>query len=292
MQGKPLLAAGIALALFAADAQAATINVRPGANAIQNAVDRADSGDRLLVKRGTYREDVLVDKRLRIVGKKGKRPVIDGQCESPITIDVQANGVALRHLKVKGTSNEGGPGYTVNFIGIERGRVKGLVVKESCPDAVPEYGINLFSTGAIQVIDNRAFGGYEDAGIYVGSITDTGGGTLRVNRNEAFGNNRGIIIEEVDGPGAKVLVRRNFAHHNRIGGVASTPTGIFLHLSDGSRFVRNRTLDNGDYGFHVDPGSDDNIFVGNRSRRNPEGNFFDQGSGNCGAANSFSLDPC
>ena len=284
----------ILLAILATPAAADTITVRPGADALQEAVDAASPGDRLLVRRGHYIEDVTVDKRLRIVGARGKRlPVVDAACDAPIAIDVQANGVTLKRLRVKGAAGNLGPGYTVNFVGIERGAARRLVVAESCPSAPPEYGINLFQTGPIKVVGNRTFGGFEDAGVYVGSISETLGGTLLVEDNEAYRNNRGIIIEEVEGPGAKVVVRHNFAHHNRIGGVASTPTGIFLHQSDGSRFVRNRTTDNGDYGIHADPGSDGNVFFGNTSRRNPEGNFFDEGSGNCGSANhGFPIPAC
>jgi parallel beta-helix repeat protein len=283
----------ILLAILATPAAADTITVRPGPNALQDAVDAADPGDRLVVKRGVYRGDVNVDKRLRIVGARGKRlPVVDARCKAPIAINVDANGVTLRRLRLKGAAGFG-PGYTVNFQGVERGAAKRLVVVESCPDAPPEYGINLFQTGPIQVVGNRTFGGFEDAGIYVGSIGETLGGTLLVEGNESYGNNRGIIIEEVEGPAARVVVRDNFAHDNTIGGVASTPTGIFLHLSDGSRYVRNRTTENGDYGFHLDSGSEDNVFIGNTSRHNSEGNFFDQGSGNCGSANhGFPIPAC
>jgi len=117
------------------------------------------------------------------------------------------------------------------------------------------------------------------------------GGTLLVAGNEAFGNNRGIIIEEIE-PAATVVVRENHAHDNTIEGFAPTPTGIFLNNSDGSRFARNRVTDNGDYGFHVSADSEDNVFVGNRALRNPDENFFDEGSGSCGSQNSFPVPSC
>ena len=289
---KHLLTAACVLALAAAPASADTIKVRPGANALQKAIDKAKPGDRLLVKRGRYREDVTVDKRLRIVGQRGKRlPVVDAGCDAGITIDVRANGVRLRRLKVIGASGALGAGYTVNFIGIERGSAKRLNVVETCPSSPPEYGINLTTTGPIKLVHNRTHGGFRDAGIYVGDISDTLGGTLLVAGNEAYGNNRGIIIEFTD-PGTRVLVRANRAHDNGIAGFSPTPTGIFLHGSDGTRYVRNRVVDNGDYGFHADGQSDENVFIRNTSRRNSQRNFFDQGSGNCGSGNSFPIPAC
>lgn len=285
--------AALALGLFAVDAHAATINVKPGPNAIQKAVDSADPGDRLLVKRGTYREDVQVDKRLRIVGKKGKRPVIDGRCETERTIDVVANGVRLRHLKVKGAASK--PyGYTVNLIGVASGRLHDLVLRESCNANPAYYGINVFDTGAIEITETKSSGGFIDAGIYLGGIGDVGNRDFLIARNEALNNNIGILIED-SVPGANILVRNNFAHDNALAGL-STPAGVLVRRSDGGRYIRNRTNRNGDYGIHLlDDGgntADDNVLRGNRSFGNGTANFLNQGSGNCGAGNSFSIAPC
>lgn len=291
MQGKSVLcAAWLALALIAADADAATINVRPGQNAIQNAVDRADPGDRLLVKRGTYRGDVQVDKRLRIVGRKGKRPRIDARCQTDIAVDVQANGVKLRHLKVKGARNGPGPGYTVNLIGVRSGVLDDLVLKESCNESPALYGVNSYQTGALEITGLRTSGGFTDAGIYVGSIGDVGAKAFRITRNEAFGNNVGILVED-SVPGANIVVRRNSAHDNGFPG-ETAPAGILVRRADGGVYVKNRANRNGDYGIHLDPDSGGNRLTENRAFGNGIANFFDEGTANCGSGNSFAIAPC
>ena len=289
MHGKSLLGgAAVALALIAADADAATTTVRPGPTAIQKAVDRANPGDRLLVKRGKYREDVRVDKRLKIVGKKGKRPVIDGRCETDRTIDVVADGVRLRHLKVKGARFGPGGGYAVNVIGVESGTLRDLVLRESCNEAY--YGVNVFDTGALEITEVKATGGFVDAGIYVGSIGDVGTRPFLVARNEAFGNNVGILMED-SGPEANFVVRANRVHDNDLPGL-SDPAGILVRRSDGGMYAKNRANGNGDYGIHLDPDSEDNRLTENRAFGNGVANFFDQGSGNCGSGNSFAIAPC
>jgi parallel beta-helix repeat protein len=289
-----LLFTGVALALVAAPAAADTINVRPGNNAIQKAVNRADPGDRLLVKQGRYREDVVVDKRLRIVGRRGRPPVIDGECDSPITVDVVANGVTLERLKVKGARFGGGFGYAVNLIRVESGTLRDLVLKESCNASPAYYGVNVFDTGALQITGIDVSGGYVDAGIYVGGIGDVGSEPFRIAHNEAFGNNVGILIEDSI-PEANIVVRDNFAHDNDFGDL-STPAGILVRRSDGGRYIDNRANRNGVYGIHLldDNGNtaDDNLIRGNRAFGNGDLNFFDEGTGNCGSGNSFPIDPC
>ena len=93
-----------------------------------------------------------------------------------IVIDVQSRGVTLANLRVKGATEEDGPGYTVNFIGIPTGTARDLSVEQSCEqEDSPQYGINVAGSGNLKIVDNHTYGGFRDAGIYVGSISDTRG---------------------------------------------------------------------------------------------------------------------
>ena len=265
--------------------------MRPGKNAITKALARARNGDTLKIRGGSYRESFSVTKRVRIIGANGKRPVIDGRCKVGIVIDVRVSGVTVDHVSVRGAAEGFGfPSIALNFAGVASGRAHDVLTKETCGDG--KYGINVFDSERVKVIGNVA-SGYRDSGIYVGEISGTGGGTLRVSRNRTFGNNRGFIIENISG--GDVLLDSNIANRNTISGVGA-PAGIFLHNSDGTRLDENTFRENGSYGVHLDAGSDGNVLTENTVTDNPT-NLFDEGRGNCGAGNQFGdagnvLPPC
>ena len=286
------IGAAVAVLGCVSAAQGATVNVKPGPNALQNAIDDAKKGDTLNVKGGTFKEDVRVTKPLDIIGKPGDRPTISGGCDSDIVVDVQSKGVTLSNLKVKGATEDGGPGYTINFIGVPNGTASDLKVQQSCENS-PQYGINLFDAGNIQIVGNRLYGGFRDAGIYVGGIDDTRGKTLLIEDNEADGNNRGIIIENSFSNDQTIVVRNNDVHDNdETPGITDQPTGIYVHNSDDGLYTGNTVNDNGFYGFDVDSESDNNEFSNNEATGNDE-NFNDEGTGNCGSGNTgFTLPGC
>jgi parallel beta-helix repeat protein len=282
----------VAMALLLAApvvARAETFNVHPGNNAIQKAVNKAGNGDRIRVHDGTYREDVDVDKRLRITDAGDGRPTIDGRCTTDRVIDVIHGGVALRGLRVKGARDE----YTINMIGVPSGAVKDVVMRETCgADDAALYGINTYESGHLNLRGNDAKG-FEDAGIYVGEISDTEGGPLRVRANNTHGNNVGVLIEDVfDVPEVDVRVRNNRTNGNTLDSGLSAPAGILIRRSDGVLVADNVANSNGDYGIHVDDQSDDNVINNNDASSNGTSDFFDEGTNNCGAGNSFAITPC
>ncbi len=286
MRARETLAGLLATAILAAalliapgaSARGQVVQVHPGQ--LQSKLAAAGDGDTLVVHRGHYRGTFAINNGVRLLGAKGEpRPLLDGACDTRATILVRVAGVVLRHLAVVG-ADEGHGDFPseVDFSGIASGRAVDLSVRDTC-DA--EYGINIFGSKQIDVIGNRGRG-FSDSAVYIGGIHSTGGGVLRVNDNEAFGSNRGIIVE--DSAGGDLRFKDNEVHGNVSAG-EGTPTGIFVHNSDGVLFSGNTVSDNGQYGIHLDPNSDHNRFFENTVRRNPGGNYLDQGSGNCGAGN-------
>ncbi len=280
------------IVLAAATAAAALLIAVPGVSAggskvlqvhpgqLKSKLGAAQDGDTLVVHRGHYRGTFVITKSVTIAGAKGEpRPLIDAGCNARAAILIHDAGVVLRHLSVTG-ADEGHGSFPseVDFSGIRSGRAADLRVYDTC-DA--EYGINVFGSREIDVVDNRG-SGFSDSAIYIGGITTTGDGVLRVNRNEALGNNRGIIVE--DSAGGDLRFKDNEVHDNSSAGEGE-PSGIFVHNSDGVLFSGNRVHDNGKYGIHIDANSDGNRFFDNTVSGNPGANFFDEGSGNCGSGN-------
>jgi parallel beta-helix repeat protein len=266
------------------------IHVRPGPNAIQRAINRADPGDILLVHRGHYMESPVVTKPLTIRSAGSRRPVIDGGCEGVSTIDVDANRVTLRRLKVVGADAiPGAPftGFEVNIVGVRNVTVRQLKLIDTCGEA--DYGINVYWTGRVWLEDNRARG-FSDAGLYIGSIDE---GPVIVVDNWTVGNNRGILVEESHGT---VTLRENVSRANDLPGESPTTAGVALADADEILLVGNTANRNGDYGIHLadhgGSGSDNNQLIGNTATGNGTADFEDDGTGNCGDGNSFPIAPC
>lgn len=254
------------------------IDVRPGE--LRGALAGASDGDTLMLHRGRYGGSFTISERVKLVGAPGEqRPLIDGRCRTRAVIEVVTSGVVIRRLQVVGSDESAGAfPSSVEFTRVGQGRITDSLLRDTC-DA--EYGVNVFDSGRVAVLRNRARG-FSDAGIYVGAITDTGAGTLLLADNETLRNNRGVIVE--DSNGGRIVVRGNAIRDNTAPG-EGTPSGIFVRNSDRVLIQGNAVFRNGELGVHLDPESDRNRFFGNRIEANPR-NVLDEGDGNCGRRNT------
>ena len=278
--------AALCVLVAAPAAQARSIDVHPGPHAISDALAAASDGDVLRVHPGTYGESFTINKRVTLKGVGGARPVIDGQCQTRAPIQIRHGGVTLDHLRVQG-ADEGFGDFPseVDFQNVSSGAAEGLHVIDTC-DA--EYGINAFNTGPVKISDNVGRG-FSDSAIYVGSITDTLGGTLLVAHNTATHNSRGIIVED-SFRSTDILVQGNVLNDNTVpNGEGLASDGLYLTNTDGIRIAHNVANDNGGSGFHANSSSDHNHFVHNQASGNSDGPFTDDNGRNCGKHNSFPI---
>jgi parallel beta-helix repeat protein len=276
--------------MLAPSALGATIEVTPGANAINKALAKAHNGDLLRIHDGTYREAFTVDKRVTLRGVGG-RPLIDARCKSRATIQISSAGATLDHLKIVGAAENSDQGpfpSEVDTRGVATGKLHDLVIHDTCGNVADgaEYGINVFNSGQVEVSNNQITGGFSDAGIYIGGIVDTGTGQLRVINNASYLNHQGVIVEDSGFDGI-VVVSNNNIHHNNGAGVEGLENGIFLHNSDKVRMRDNTVRNNGDSGINIDPNSDNNRLFDNTITSNPT-DVVNDGTGNCGSGNTFS----
>ena len=253
------------------------IQVFPGPNAIGKALERANDGDILLIHRGRYREVVEVDLDVTLKGVGRKPPTIDGRCQTGVVVSVLVDGVTLKHLRVQGaTEGFGGLPSEVNVAGVSDATLRKMVFRDTC-DA--EYGVNVYRTGRV-VVARSVARGFSDAGLYVGSIEQ---GPVLFSRNEAFDNNRGVIIED-SLPGT-IVVSDNLVRNNDEPGTGAEPSGIDIIRTDGVDVLRNVVRDNLVYGIRAYADAKDTS-TGNRIFDNVisgSGTFdaFDETGQNC-----------
>jgi len=96
-----LLGAGV-LSSRPPPASAAELVVGVGHGTIAETLAAAGTGDTVIVPQGAYREHVVIDKALRLIGRPGA--VIDGDGEGTV-LRVQAPGVEVRGLTVRGSGS-------------------------------------------------------------------------------------------------------------------------------------------------------------------------------------------
>jgi parallel beta-helix repeat protein len=251
------------------------IEVFPGPNAINNAMDLAQPGDVLNIHAGMYPERVNVDVRGITLQSAGDGSVtIDGMCTAGTTVDVLAEQVTIRGLRVIGAGLGTTP-IAIDFSRVASGTVASSTVRDTCGNAW--YGINVYQGGSIRIVNNVA-SGFEDAGIYAGDITSTPFGPLSVRGNRSFGNNKGIIVQ--DSSGATIRVTGNQVFDN-------AETGIWVNLADGIEVVGNILKDNGETGIEVDGFSDGNLIRRNRALGHTFDLYDGGGVGNCWVENVY-----
>jgi len=216
-----------------------TLTVHPG-QSIQAAVNRAQSGDTILIEPGIYRQSVLVAKDyLRIRGSGTglggtilqPSPTPRGPCakkaKSGICVldpagQLKVTGVMVDDLRVRNFEGDGVVGVgTIDFV------VDNVTAVNNA-----RYGVTRFDSTGGAFINNVAIGS-ADAGIYVGDspeanifiaaneVSDNGFGILMRNAqygdiefNDVHDNCIGIFIWWLPGVAGDSSIRRNSVRYN------------------------------------------------------------------------------
>lgn len=81
-----------------------TLNVGPSETykTIQAAIEAAQSGDEILVKSGTYLEQINISKKISLIGENKENTIISGNLQTGSTIYVTANNVNISGFTVTG----------------------------------------------------------------------------------------------------------------------------------------------------------------------------------------------
>ncbi len=216
----------IVLTLGPLSAAAADIVVNPGSR-IQDAVNRAVSGDTVRVMPGLYEETVYIDKdNVDLIGVivDGARPVLDGgKKDLHDGIIASGHGVTIEGFEVRNYRSNG-----ITTQGANNFRIRNNIV-----DNIFLYGI-FPQFGKNGLVSQNIVSRCTDAGIYVG-ISEN----IDIIANELFDNALGIEAENSH----KILIEANYAHDNAVG----IPVTIFPGLQTKSAadvIVRNNMVIN------------------------------------------------
>ena len=216
----------ICIILYPMDSNAVEIVVNPG-ELIQDAVNRATSGDSIRVMPGLYEETVYIDKdNVDLVGViiDGNRPVLNGSKENRHDgIIASGHGVNIEGFHVlnyrsNGITTQGANNYRIHNNIVENIYLYGIF---------PQFGKN-------GLVSQNIISNTSDAGIYVGMSEN-----VDIIANEVFDNALGIEAENSH----KILIEANYVHDNAIG----IPVVIFPGLQTKSAadvIVRNNTVIN------------------------------------------------
>ncbi len=191
-------ALGGAVLVAAAPAQASSSHVhvvKPG-QSIQAAVDAAQPGDTIKLKRGTYAGGVLVAKDGLTIRGAGKgtvlKPIGTNNCVAagapPSGICVTSPTHAIvSHVTIKNLTVRDFPGFGIVGLGTDRLRVTGVAARDNT-----EYGITEFQSTRGAFIGNWVTGSVEEAGLYVGDIADAKGTVVK--DNYSANNELGVLV--------------------------------------------------------------------------------------------------
>ena len=68
-------------------------------SSIQDAIDNSNPGDTISVWNGTYFENIVINKRLNLIGNGSKNTTIDGRGSGDV-VDIRANRVSINGFKI------------------------------------------------------------------------------------------------------------------------------------------------------------------------------------------------
>jgi parallel beta-helix repeat protein len=251
--------------------------VATGPDALQDAVDAAVAGGKLLIGSGDYEEEVVVaTDNLQLVGCGGatdERPTITPPA-LPVTnrgiFSANTDGVLYQSLEPNGHASDG-----IFVTG-----AAGVTFRDIIADGEFASTYSVFPVESTDVVvEASEVTGVIDAGIYVGQAI---GCTVRYNRvygniagmeiensdgcdvygNLATGNNAGILVFELTAPALQLsqnhVISHNVSSNNNFDGAIVAPgiialvpsgTGYLVISTDTTDFHHNLARNNGSFGF-------------------------------------------
>jgi len=255
------LSGTVALGTGIRSASASTVHhVFPG-ESIQTAIKAASPSDTILVHEGTYEENIVIDKKLTLIGLR--RPVINGGF-SDAAVKITSDGVTFKGFKVVNGDPYGVRVYPNEELSIGVTLLNNIVTsttsKNDDPNAAVE-GTGIFVSGEsyrgwkckITIIGNKVVRN-EGWGLYIACAEGETPYGIKIKYNElSFNALDGLAFETA----SNAIVERNIISDN---GPENVGISIFDYSHD-IKIRRNMISRNGWGGIWIDYRDNENIVI-------------------------------
>jgi len=216
---------------------------------IQDAINHAQDGDTIMVRAGTYKENIVVNKMVCIRGDGHALTIIDGSGKDT-TVKIVRDGVEISGFCIKNAgSGNIGVYATSHYNNISMNKITDN-----------GHGIKLYSSNGNRILDNW-IDNNQGRGIWLDSS----------HMNEISGNN--VSLNEEDG----LMVDFTSTFNSLSGNIASENqlNGVLINDASRSNTMIGNKLAKNNIGINCQGTSDNNIFHHNDFKDNIQQNAFD-----------------
>lgn len=189
-----------------------TINVPEDYSTIQAAIDAAIDGDTISVETGTYNENIVINKNIKLIGSYAVSAIIDGQGNGPAITIIGADDFLIQKFTLKS-----GNGKAIYCSGenLSKGTIKNTIIKDSDWGIFIEGNCDLVILNN-QIYNNRDSSNTDGAGILVrdNSAYDF---TLEIRNNTIDDNYHGVWSENANLKVMNSIITNNTGGNNSTG---------------------------------------------------------------------------
>lgn len=225
-------------------------------NAIQSAIDSATSGNTICIYPGTYRENLVIDEPITLVGASQAGTIIDGTASGDYGIYITGNDVTIENLTITQSAS-----YGIHASGVSNLKIQYVTVSGSGRTGVDLIGVN----GALiaNVISENA--------IYGTGLAETNSNNVHFSNITTLGNTwRGASSE-----GMAIYASGNYYAGNSdntiIDGINNfgEPIGLYTEIDNGNYVITNVHVLPTEFPYFVsipnDPNGFTNVYAGSIS---------------------------
>lgn len=175
---------------------------------IQQAIDQAETGDTIYIKEGTYKENLVINKKINLQGENKENTIIDGQKKDhtlQVGTEKQDISINISELTIKNAGRQGND--CIILTNAKNGEIKNNIIAKS----ERGDGIQLDQCTDINIESNHIEDNEQGSGIFLIESTEN---TIQSNIIE--GNNKGIYIYYLSKDN---LIQKNTLQENIMHGI-------------------------------------------------------------------------